>query len=65
MNEVYEALLAVAAWFLNAWLPQASYPCGTIALSVFSINTESDYILGCEWPSPKTYLHLVCELHQN
>ena len=48
MNEVYEALLAVAAWFLNAWLPQASYPCGTIALSVFSINTESDYILGCE-----------------
>ena len=60
---------------MNAWLPQASYPCGTVtpciaalkgsrasfARSSFDLISEGpDYILSQYYPADR---HLVVELH--
>ena len=64
---------------MNAWLPQASYPCGTVKsmsffehpkalgwldlLSLGSISGGPDYILSLSKVNAETDRHLVVELH--
>ena len=43
---------------MNAWLPQASYPCGTV-LEV--VTTPPGYILSVLNGERNTHYHLVCE----